>query len=46
MLKINYEIYFDCDEIFQRLGHFTSFYGQMSSMKKVMDPLTNTIMSL
>ena len=24
--------YLDCDEVFQRFGHFASFYGQMSSM--------------
>ena len=38
--------YLDCNEIFQRLGHFAALYCQMASMKKIMDPLTNTIMGL
>lgn len=36
----------DCDEILQRLRHFASFNGEMTSMQKIMNPLRHTIMGL
>ena len=38
--------YLDCDEILQRLRHFASFNGEMTSMQKIMNPLRHTIMGL